>query len=157
MKPIDRYCKSLTTAISLGAALLSGSLLARAAEPEDYHPNDTRIFKAAACTKDHKPVEALYYIAASRADMAKGRPSPTAQLMKEEVDQNWKKIASALTRDEVVEERFAEQYHALLTELIPALQQAVKEKSGVSVYVSEVNSRSMDRAKDKDVPSCGGE
>ena len=99
-------------------------------------------------------MEALYYIAARRSDMATGKSSPTSQLMKEEVDHNWGEIASRLTKDEVVEERFAETYNAVLSETIPLLEQAVREKSGVSVLVSEVNSRLMDAAKDKDLPAC---
>ena len=51
-----------------------------------------------ACTKDSKPVEALYYIVASQSDLSAGKPSPSAQLMKDEVESNWQGIASQLTR-----------------------------------------------------------
>ena len=113
------------------------------------------MFKAAACTKDHSPVEALYYIAASRSDMAKGKSPPSSKLMKEEVDNNWRHIASRLTRDQVIDEHFADTYHSVLSETIPLLQQAVEKISGVSIHVSEVNSRPMDPVKDNDVPACG--
>ena len=86
--------------------------------------------------------------------MATGKPSPTFQQMKEEVDHNWAEIAARLTKEEVVGERFTETYTAVLSETIPLLEQALREKSGVSVFVSEVNSRLMDAAIDKDVPAC---
>jgi hypothetical protein len=75
--------------------------------------------------------------------------------MKDQVDMNWRQIAGRLTSEEVMDERFTETYHAVLHDLIPRLQQAVEEKSGVSISVSEVNTRPMDPAKDKDVPACG--
>ncbi len=56
--------------------------------------------------------------------------------------------------EQVIEEWFADAYHALLTEMIRHLQETVKEKSDVSISVSEVNSRGMDKAKDQDVPAC---
>jgi hypothetical protein len=155
MKSIARYVATFLAAVGLETALGAGSLPAQSDQEDTFHPHDVRTFKAAACTKDHKPVEALYYIAASRSDMARGRPSPSSKLMKEEVDHNWREIASRLTRDQVMEERFAETYHSILSDLVPHLQQAVEEKSGVSISVSEVNSRLMDPAKDKDVPACG--
>jgi hypothetical protein len=154
VKPIDRFSMVLLAAVSSAAVFGVGIAVAQAAEKEAFHPHDTRVFKAAACTKDHSPVEALYYIAASRQDMADGKPSPTAALMKEVIDHNWREIASRLTKDEMMEERFAERYHSLLSEMIPLLQQAVKEKGGWSISVSEVNSRPMDATKDKDVPPC---
>ena len=86
--------------------------------------------------------------------MATGKPSPTFQQMKEEVDHNWAEIAARLTKEEVVGERFTETYTAVLSETIPLWEQAVREKSGVSVFVSEVNSRLMDAAIDKDLPAC---
>ena len=83
-------------------------------------------------------MEALHYIiAASRSDMAAGEPSATFQQMKEEVDHNWAEIAARLTKEEMVEERFTETYNAVLSETIPLLEQAVREKNGVSVFVSE--------------------
>ena len=75
--------------------------------------------------------------------------------MKEQVDNNWRHIASRLTREQVMDERFAETYHSVLSEAIPLLQRAVEETSGVSISVSEVNSRPMDPAKDKSVPVAG--
>jgi hypothetical protein len=75
-------------------------------------------------------------------------------LVKEEVENNWQRITSQLTMEQVIEERFADTYNTLLSEMIPRLQQAVKEKGGLSIAVSEVNSRSMDQAKDQDVPIC---
>jgi hypothetical protein len=74
--------------------------------------------------------------------------------MNEEVDHNWAEIAARLTMEDVVEERFAETYNAVLSETIPLLEQAARAKSGVSVFVSEVNSRLMDAAKEKDLPPC---
>ena len=122
-------------------------------QPDTFDERDSRVFKAVACTKDKKPVEALYYISASRADLS-AAASPSAQLMKDEVEHNWQGILSQLTMEQVLEERFSDTYHSVLNEMIPRLQQAVEEKSGVSVAVSEVNSRSMDQAKDQDVPIC---
>ncbi len=133
---------------------LPGSGRGEPKNPESFDERDTRVFKAVACTKDKKPMEALYYIAASRVDLSAGKPSPSAQLMKEQVEHNWQTILSQLTMEQVLEERFSDTYHRLLNEMIPRLQQAVEEKSGVSVAVSEVNSRSMDQAKDQDVPIC---
>lgn len=158
MESIGGYVATcLVVTISLGAALASETLVAELDQQDIFHPHDIRTFKATACTKDHRPVEALYYIVASRADMAKGQPSPSSKLMKDEVDANWRQIASRVTSDQVMDERFAATYHAVLNEMIPLLQQAVEEKSGVSISVSEVNSRPMDPAKDKDVPVCGQE
>jgi hypothetical protein len=137
--------------------LAVGMLSAQSDQPDTFHPHDVRVFKTAACTNDRKPVEALYYIAASRADMAKGKPSPSSQLMNGEVGINWRQIASRLSGEQIMEQRFAETYHSVLNELIPRLQQAVEENSGVSISVSEVNSRLMDPAKDKDVPTCDRE
>lgn len=77
--------------------------------------------------------------------------------MKDEVEQNWQRIASQLTMEQVTEERFTDTYHALLNDMIPRLQRAVEEKSGVSIAVSEVNSRPMDRTKDQDVPTCSSQ
>lgn len=134
---------------------MAGTVLAQLDQQDTFKEHDIRVFRTAACTKDHQPVEALYYIAASRSDMARGKSSPSSKLMKEEIDHNWRQIASRLTRDQVIKERFAETYHSVLSELIPRLQQAVEEKSGVSILVSEVNSRPMEPAKDKDVPACG--
>jgi hypothetical protein len=131
-----------------------GIVTAEAEPSTTFNERDTRVFKAFACTKDSKPVEALYYIVASRSDMSEGKPSPSAQLMKDEVENNWRGIASQLTMDQILEERFADTYHALLTEMVRHLQQAVKQKSDVSISVSEVNSRAMDTAKDHDVPAC---
>ncbi len=136
------------------AATLTGTVTAGPTQPDTFDERDTRVFKAVACTKDGKPVEALYYIVASRSDLAAGKPSPSAQLMKDEVEHNWRGIASQLTMEQVIEDRFTDTYHAVLTEMIPRLQQAVEEKSDVSIAVSEVNSRPMDQAKDQDVPAC---
>ncbi|MEP7153515.1 MAG: DUF3309 family protein [Nitrospira sp.] len=135
----------------------TGSAGAQPKQPDTFDERDTRVFKAVACTKDKRPVEALYYIAASRADLSAGKPSPSAQLMKDEVENNWQRITAQLTMEQVVEERFADTYHTLLNEMIPRLQQAVAEKSGVSIAVSEVNSRPMDPAKDQDVPICSSQ
>jgi hypothetical protein len=155
MKLVAQYIASSMAVNYLGLALAVGTISAQSGQPDTFHPHDVRVFKTTACTKDRKPVEALYYIiAASRSDMAKGKPSPSSQLMKEEVGINWRHIASRLSSEQVMEERFAETYHSVLNELIPRLQQAVEEKSGVSISVSEVNSRLMDPAKDKDVPAC---
>jgi hypothetical protein len=156
MKSVGRQAVSfIVVAAGAGTVLAGNTLLTQPDQSDTFHPHDIRTFQTSACTRDHKPVEALYYIAASRSDMARGRPSPSSKLMKEEVDANWRFIASRLTRDQVMEERFAETYHSVLSDLIPHLQQAVEEKSGVSISVSEVNSRLMDPAKDKDVPACG--
>ncbi len=155
MKSISRYLPCCVWAVGLGTLLTAGHLLAQPGQANTFNQQDTRVFKAAACTKDHRPVEALYYIVASRSDLANGKSSPSSQLMKEAVDGNWRQIASRLTMEQVMEERFADTYHALLNEMIPLLQQAVEEKSGVSISVSEVNSRPMDQAKDQDVPACG--
>jgi hypothetical protein len=154
IKSISISIVFVITAVSLGGAIGIHTVAAQASEDDTFHPNDIRVFKAVACTKDFRAVEALYYIAASRADMATGKPSPTSQLMKEEIDQNWAQIASRLTKDEVIEERFANIYNAVLAETIPLLEQGVTEKSGVSIFVSEVNSRLMDATKDKDIPAC---
>lgn len=155
MKPIVRYVVSCIAAIGLVTALAVGTLPAQPDQHETFNQHDIRVFKATACTKDHSPVEALYYIAASRSDMAKGKTPPSSKLMKEEVDNNWRQIASRLTREQVMNERFADTYHSVLSETIPLLQQAVEKNSGVSISVSEVNSRPMDPAKDKDIPACG--
>ena len=155
MKSMSRYLPSCVWAVGLGTVLTAGHLLAQPGQSDTFNQQYTRVFKAAACTKDHRPVEALYYIVASRADLANGKSSPSSQLMKEAVDGNWLQIASRLTMEQVTEERFANTYNALLSEMIPLLQQAVEEKSGVSISVSEVNSRPMDQAKDQDVPACG--
>ena len=157
MKSIGRYVASLAAVVGLGTALAAGVLSAHPDQQDTFNQHDIRVFKATACTKDHSPVEALYYIAASRSDMARGKTSPSSKLMKEQVDNNWRHIASRLTRDQVMDERFADTYHAVLSETIPLLQRAVEETTGVSISVSEVNSRSMDPAKDKDVPACGPE
>ena len=155
MKAIVKNVATFFAAVGLATVLTVGILPAQPDQPDTFHPHDIRTFKATACTKDQKSVEALYYIAASRTDMAAGKTSPSSQLMKHEVESNWRQIASRLTSEQVMDERFAETYHAVLNELIPRLQRAVEEKSGVSISVSEVNSRPMDRAKDKDVPACG--
>lgn len=144
-----------TLLLLVGMALTStGTAMAEPKEPDVFDERDTRVFKAVACTKDSKPVEALYYVVASRSDLSAGKPSPSAQLMKDEVENNWRGIASQLTMEQIIEERFADTYHALLTEMIRRLQQAVEEKSDVSIAVSEVNSRAMDKGKDQDVPAC---
>ncbi len=151
-----RYGSVRTTLVLLfGLGLVStAAVLAEPKEPDIFDERDTRVFKAVACTKDSKPVEALYYVVASRSDLSAGKPSPSAQLMKDEVEDNWRGIASQLTMEQVIEERFADTYHALLTDMIRRLQQAVEEKSDVSIAVSEVNSRAMDKGKDQDVPTC---
>jgi hypothetical protein len=141
--------------IVCGIVIPPGTLSAQVGRPDTFHPHDVRVFKAAACTKDGRPVEALYYIAASRSDLNQGKASPSSRLMKEEVETNWRQIAAQLTGEQVMDERFAETYHAVLSELIPRLQLAVEEKSGVSISVSEVNSRPMDPSKDKNIPACG--
>ena len=74
--------------------------------------------------------------------------------MKDEVEGNWREITSHLTMEQIIEERFADIYNALLTKIIPHLQRAVEENSDVSIAVSEINSRPMDKAKDQDVPVC---
>ena len=140
--------------IALGLVLVVGTLLAQPDQRDIFDKNDMRVFKSVACTKDTRPVEALYYIVASRSDMAAVQSAPSGKLMKEEVDKNWRTIASRLTSEQITEERFAEIYHAVLSEQIPRLQQAVEAQSGVSISVSEVNSRPMDPSKDKDVPAC---
>lgn len=155
MRSMSRYLLSFVAVVGLGGILTAGQLLAQPGETDIFNQQDTRVFKAEACTKDRRPVEALYYIVASRSDLANGKSSPSSQLMKEAVDGNWRQIASRLTMEQVTEERFADTYNALLSEMIPLLQQAVEEKSGVSISVSEVNSRPMDQAKDQDVPACG--
>ncbi len=150
----SKFIAPCVAAVSLVTALAAGTL-AQPAPHDIFDPHDTRVFKVVACTQDHRPVEALYYIVASRSDMASGKSSPSSQLMKEEVDKNWRGIASRLTGEQVMEERFAATYHAVLSEHIPRLQRAVEEHSGVSVSVTEVNSRPMDATKDQDVPLCG--
>ncbi|HEX2055347.1 MAG TPA: hypothetical protein VHF07_02565 [Nitrospiraceae bacterium] len=153
MKLITKY--KATLAVGLSLALTVAISWAQPDQSDTFHPHDVRVFKAAACTKDRKPVEALYYIAASRSDLAQGKPSPSAGLMKEQVEANWRQIAARLTGEQVMAVRFAETYHAVLSEFIPRLEHAVEKQSGVSITVSEVNSRPMDAAKDKDVPVCG--
>ncbi|BCA55098.1 hypothetical protein W02_22380 [Nitrospira sp. KM1] len=151
---ITRFCKRANVSCITGVVIAVAAVAVNVqADQHNFNLQDIRVFKAAACTKDHSPVEALYFIAASAADIGKGKPSPTSKLMKEEVDNNWRQITSRLTRDEVIEEQFADKYNAVLSEMIPRLQQAVEEKSGVSVYVSEVNSRLMD-PDDQDLPTC---
>lgn len=130
------------------------TVMAEQNQPDTFDERDTRVFKAVACTKDSKPVEALYYIVASRSDLSAGKPSPSAQLMRDEVQNNWRRITSQLTMEQIIEERFADTYHALLTEMIRHLQQAVEEKGDVSIAVSEINTRPMDQAKDQDIPAC---
>ncbi len=151
-----RYRSFAAYPILLGLSAAAGTV-ALANQPDVFDERDTRVFKAAGCTKDNQPAEALYYIVASRSDLSAGLPSPSAQLMKDEVEKNWRRITSQLTMEEVTEERFADTYHALLSEMMPRLQQAVEEKSGVSISVSEVNSRRMDRTKDQDVPTCSSQ
>jgi len=141
-------------AAGLGVVWIVSTVPAMPADSGTFNESDTRVFKTAACTKDQVPMEALYYIVPSRADIEKGTPSPTAQLMKEEVDRNWALIAAALTKDEVMEERFADRYDAVVSDSIPLLQKAVKDKSGWTIQVTEVNSRPMDAALDANVPSC---
>jgi hypothetical protein len=153
------YCKGRslgkTFLVLIGLTLwVAGTAVADPTQPDTFDERDTRVFKAVACTKDSKPVEALYYVVASRSDLSVGKPSPSAQLMKDEVENNWRAIASQLTMQQVIEERFADTYHALLTEMVRRLQQTVEEKSEVSIAVSEVNSRAMDKGKDQDVPTC---
>lgn len=131
--------------------------VAQSSQRDVFDERDTRVFKAVGCTQDKQPAEALYYIVASRSDLAAGVPSPSSQFMKDEVEQNWQRIASQLTMEQVTEERFTDTYHALLNDMIPRLQRAVEEKSGVSIAVSEVNSRPMDRTKDQDVPTCSSQ
>ena len=80
---------------------------------DTFDERDTRVFKAVACTKDKKPVEALYYISASRADLSAGKASPSAQLMKDEIENNWQRITSQLTMEQVLEERFSDTYHSV--------------------------------------------
>jgi hypothetical protein len=138
----------------VGSLCAASILSAQPDRPDTFHPHDTRVFRSVACTKDHGPVEALYYIVASRSDIAAAQSGPSAKLMKEEVDKNWRAIASRLTSEQVTEERFAEIYDSVLSEQIPLLQESVEKQSGVSISVSEVNSRPMDRSKDKDVPTC---
>lgn len=157
VKPICRYVTFFMVTVGSGGALAAEALLTQSGRQDTFDQRDVRVFKAAACTKDHRPVEALYYIAASRSDMATGKASPSSQLMKEEVDNNWRQIVSRLTRDQVMEERYADTYHSLLSEMIPRLQEAVEEKSGVSISVFEVNSRPMNQTVDKEVPVCGQE
>ena len=145
----------------LGLVLLSliwaDSGLAQQGKRGTFDERDTRVFRAVACTGDKKPVEALYYIAASRADLSEGKPSPSSQLMKDEVGSNWQEISAQLTLAQVMEERYADGYHALLSKLIPRLQQSVEDKTGVSIVVTEVNSRPMDQGKDLDVPHCSAQ
>lgn len=144
-----------------GLVLLSltwtGGGLAQPGKPGTFDERDTRVFKAVACTEDRQPVEALYYIVASRADLSEGKPSPSSQLMKDEVGSNWRNISSQLTLEQVTEERYADVYHILLSKMIPRLQQAVQDKTGVSIAVTEVNSRPMDQGKDQDVPVCSSQ
>lgn len=154
MNLLGKYIAFSIAVSSIDTALVE-TLSAQADQSDVFHPHDVRVFIATACTKDGKPVEALYYIAASRSDLNQGKVSPSSQLMKDEVEANWRQVAARLTGDQVMDERFAETYHAVLSEFIPRLQQAVEEKTGVSISVSEVNSRPMDPAKDKNVPACG--
>ena len=155
MKSLTYLIVTCMVVVGWSTQLIVGTFSAHAGQSDIFHPHDVRTFKAAACTKDGKPVEALYYIAASRSDMAQGKASPSSRLMKDEVDMNWRQIAASLTSEQVMDERFADTYHTALSEFVPRLEQAVEEKSGVSISVSEVNSRPMDPAKDKDVPACG--
>jgi hypothetical protein len=157
MRFIGRVLFHFVASVALGITLAAGPVLAQPKQPDVFDERDTRVFKAMACTMDKRPVEALYYIAASRSDLAAGTPSPSADVMKNEVDNNWRQIASQLTMEQVMEERFADAYHGLLNKMIPRLQQAVEEKSGVSIAVSEVNSRPMDQAKDQNVPVCASQ
>ncbi len=99
MKRIDRHLPSCVAIAGFGITLAAGTLLAQPERQDTFDQHDIRVFKAAACTKDHRPVEALYYIAASRPDLATGKASPSSQLMKDEVDNNWRLIASRLTMD----------------------------------------------------------
>ena len=156
---VSRSVSPLSTV--LGLVLLSliwtEGGLAQQVKPRTFDERDTRVFKAVACTVDKKPVEALYYIAASRADLSEGKPSPSSQFMKDEVGSNWQEISAQLTLAQVMEERYADGYHALLSKLIPRLQQSVEDKTGVSIVVTEVNSRPMDQGKDLDVPHCSAQ
>jgi hypothetical protein len=151
--PYDSFATTVVLLFGLGL-VATAPAMAGPQEPDTFDERDTRVFKAVACTKDSKPMEALYYVVASRSDSSAGKPSPSAQLMKDEVENNWRTILSQLTMEQVIEERFADGYHLLLTKMIHRLQQSVEEKSGVSIAVSEINTRPMDSAKDQDVPTC---
>lgn len=140
--------------LTLLAPAVIGAQAAQPHQSDVFDERDTRVFKAVACTKDRQPIEALYYIVASRSDLSAGKSSPSWQFMKDEVENNWRRLSAQLTMEQVIEERFADTYDALLKEMMPRLQQAVEEQRGVSIVVSEVNSRPMDRAKDQDVPTC---
>ena len=59
----------LLPVLSVAFAFAADIAVAYAAKNDRFHPNDSRVFKATACTKDHNQVEALYYIAASRLFM----------------------------------------------------------------------------------------
>ena len=153
--PMRSWSAGVALIVLCGLTLiLTAAVMAQSKKPDTFDERDTRVFKAVACTKDNMPIEALYYIVASRSDLSEGKPSPSSQLMKDEVQDNWRRISSQLTMQQVTEERFADSYHTLLSEMIPQLQHAVEEKSEVSIAVSEVNSRAMDKAKDQDVPAC---
>ena len=76
------------------------------------------MLKAAAGTKARQVVEALYFIMASRSDRLIEVSSLLWQLMKESAVGNWRQIASRLTMEQVMEERFADTYHALWSETI---------------------------------------
>ena len=54
-----------------------------------------------------------------RSAMARGTPSPSSKVMKEEVDHNWRHIASRLTRDGAMEERFAGRWIRQRTRTFP--------------------------------------
>lgn len=151
-QPVARHPAAVLAGVALVTTLCATVL---SAQPDSFQSRDLRVFKATACTQDQQPVEALYYIAASRSDLAAGKASPSSQLMNASVDDNWRRIASRLTAEQVMDEGHADLYNRVLSELIPQLQQAVEEQSGVSISVAEVNSRIMDPAKDQNVPACG--
>jgi hypothetical protein len=156
MKSTGRHVIAVSViVIAVGTALMATPVPVQPDQSDIFHPHDSRVFKTTACTTDHTPVEALYYIVASRTDMAAGKASPSSNLMQQEVGRSWQQIASRLTAEQMMEERFAEVYHAVLNDMIPRLEQAVEKGSGVSISVTEVNSRPMDPAKDKDAPACG--
>ena len=91
--------------------ILTGAAMAQPKKLDNLDERDTRVFKAVACTKDTMPLEALYYIVASRTDLSEGKPSPSSQLMKDEVQDKWRRVSSQLTMQQVTEERFADTYH----------------------------------------------
>lgn len=141
--------------VAATAALGAGVAVAQPDETDVFRPQDTKFFRALACSKDRAPQESFFSVTPSFSDAQRLNTHMDRAMLQAAVEKTWRAIASTLTGQEMYAEEYAEKANAVIGKQAQALQQVVEDKSGgISLLVEEITNRPMDPNTEPDAPVC---